>query len=106
MFHRMDLLVRIKRAVINGRIFFTQKATEERKRDDLTEEEVREAIINAPGIFKSIRSMSPLRRKRKEMLHVIYGTTFTGIVIYTKGKLVVEGGIETYYVCVSAKRSE
>ena len=26
------------------------------------------------------------------MLHVIYGTTFTGIVIYTKGKLVVESG--------------
>ena len=29
-----------------------------------------------------------------------------GMPIYTKGKLVVESGIETYYFLVSAKRAE
>lgn len=101
----MDLLVRIKRAVIAGRVAFTHKATEERESDELTEEEVREAILNASAIYKSIRSTNSNRRSR-EMLHVIYGTTFTGIVVYTKGKLLVERGIETYYILISAKRSE
>ena len=105
----MDLLVRIRRAVLAGRVVFTRKATEERENDGLAEEEVRESIVNASAIYKSIRS----HRKRQtkgtrpaEMLHVIYGTTFTGIVVYTKGKLLVERGVETYYVLISARRSD
>src|SRR4051812_40845925 len=104
----MDLLIRIKRAVIRGNVIFTLKATEESRSDGLSEDDVREAILNATGIYKSIRSRS-LRRGRaagRELLHIIYGTTYSGIVVYTKGKLIVVDGVETYYVCISAKRSE
>jgi len=30
---------------------------------------------------------------------------FSGMAIYSKGKLVSEGGVDTYYVLVSAKRA-
>ncbi|MGA2442288.1 MAG: hypothetical protein ABSH08_15150 [Tepidisphaeraceae bacterium] len=102
----MDLLVRIKRAVIAGHVVFTRTAVEERQGDGLTEQDVRESIINATAIYKSIRSISRKTKQHREMLHVIYGTTLTGTVVYTKGKLLVESGIETYYVLISAKRSE
>jgi hypothetical protein len=102
----MDPLVRIKRAVIAGRVVFTLKAVEERTDAGLTEPEVRESIVNATAIYKSIRSTSRRRSQSREWLHIIYGTTYTGIVVYTKGKLLVERGIETYYVLISAKRSE
>jgi hypothetical protein len=102
----MELLVRIKRAVLSGHVNFTRKATEERRNDDLTEEDVRESIINATAIYKSIKSTSVGRGHSREMLHIIYGTTYNGVVIYTKGKLVVERGVETFYVLVSSKRSE
>ena len=102
----MDLLVRIKRAVLAGQVVFTHKAVEERTNAGLTEQEVRESIVNASAIYKSIRSTSGQRGQSRELLHVIYGTTFTGIVVYTKGKLLVERGVETYYVLISAKRSE
>ncbi len=102
----MDLLVRIKRAVIAGRVVFTRKAIEERTGDGLSEQEIRESIVNAAAIYKSIRSTSRQRTRSRELLHIIYGTTFTGIVVYTKGKLLVERGVETYYVLISAKRSE
>jgi hypothetical protein len=102
----MDLLVRIKRAVIAGNIIFTIKAVEERASAGLTEQEVRESIVNAAAIYKTIRSTSRRRNQSRELLHIIYGTTYTGIVVYTKGKLLVERGVETYYVLISAKRSD
>jgi hypothetical protein len=102
----MDLLVRIKRAVVAGRIVFTQKAVEERTADSLSEQDVRESIVNAAAIYKSIRSTSRQRTRSRELLHVIYGTTYTGTVVYTKGKLLVERSVETYYVLISAKRPE
>lgn len=101
----MDLLVRIKRAVLSGRVIFTTKAIEEGRTDGLNEDDVREAILNATAIYKSIRSTSSLRSAPREMLHVIYGTTLTGAVVYTKGKLVVLDGVDAYYICISAKRS-
>lgn len=102
----MDVLVRIKRAVLSGHIIFTTKAIEEGRSDGLTEDDVREAIMSATEIYKSIRSTSSRRSTAREMLHVIYGTTFAGIVVYTKGKLVVLDGVDTYYICISAKRSD
>ncbi len=102
----MDVLIRIKRAVIAGRVVFTQKAVEERTADSLTEQDVRESIVNAAAIYKSIRSTSPQRTRSRELLHIIYGTTYTGTIVYTKGKLLVERGIETYYVLISAKRPD
>jgi hypothetical protein len=43
------------------------------------------------------------RRWARVHLYVIKSPTVTGIMVYTKGKLVVEGGVETYYLMVSAK---
>ena len=101
-----DILVRIKRAVLAGRYEFSQKALDEMESDGLTPLEVAESILNAVAIYKSIRSRSPFRRHRREYLHIIQSTTLEGCPVYTKGKLVAQGGVETYYFIVSAKRSE
>jgi len=37
---------------------------------------------------------------------MIQNTNLEGLVIYTKGKLVHQAGIETYYFLVSSKRAE
>ena len=65
-----------------------------------------ESIANAVAIYKTIRSVSPYRGHRQEHLHIIQSTNLVGMPIYTKGKLVAEGGVETYYFLVSAKRAE
>jgi hypothetical protein len=67
--------------------------------------DVAEAIINAPAIRKTLRSTSAYRDHAREMLYVIIGTNFAGLPIYTKGKLVREGGQDTYYFLVSSKRA-
>ena len=43
---------------------------------------------------------------RRELLHIIQRTNLQGVPIYTKGKLVAESGLETYYFRVSSKRAE
>ena len=73
--------------------------------DDLTELDVAESILNAVAIYKRLRSISPSRSNRREYLYVIQSTNLDGLVIYTKGKLVQESGIETYYFLVSSKRA-
>src|SRR5437868_513348 len=100
----MDTLVRIKRAVLAGNVVYTAKADLEMELDRLLRPEVEESIIYANAIYKTIRSTAPGRRR--EHLHIIYGTTLAGIVIYTKGKLVVRAGVDTYYLLVSSKRAE
>ena len=99
-----DILTRIKRAVISGNVIFTDKATTERERDGLSEEDVIESIVIAVAIYKTIKSV---RRAagRREYLHIIQSTNLEGTVVYSKGKLVAQGGIETYYVLISAKRA-
>lgn len=101
-----DVLVRIKRAVLAGRFEFSRKAAEEMDADDLTRLDVAESIVNAVAIFKTIRSTSPFRGHRREYLHIIQSTNLSGVPIYTKGKLVAQAGIETYYFLISAKRGE
>lgn len=101
-----DVLIRIKRAVLSGRFEFSRKAAEEMDADDLTRLDVAESIMNAVAIYKSIRSISPYRKGKRETLHVIQSTNLKGVPIYTKGKLVAEAGVETYYFLVSAKHSE
>ena len=101
-----DVLVRIKRAVLAGRFDFSGKAADEMDADDLTQLDVAESIMNAVAIYKTIRSVSPFRARRREMLYIIQSTTLSGVPVYTKGKLVVDGGVETYYFLVSAKRTE
>jgi hypothetical protein len=100
-----DILVRIKRAVLNGQYAFSEKARLEMEADCLTELDIAEAVLNAVSIYKTIRSTSPARRGARERLYVIESTNMTGLPIYTKGKLVKQAGVETYYFLVSAKRS-
>jgi len=101
----MDVLIRIKRAVLAGRYAFSEKARLEMEMDDLTELDIAESILNAVAIYKRLRSSSPSRTKRREYLYVIQSTNLDGLAIYTKGKLVQEEEIETYYFLVSSKRA-
>jgi hypothetical protein len=100
-----DILVRIKRAVLAGHYVFSEKARLEMESDGLTELDVAESILNAVAIYKKIRSTSPIRGQAKEYLYIIQSTNLDGLIIYTKGKLVREAGIETYYFFVSSKRA-
>jgi len=100
-----DVLIRIKRAVLAGHFSFSRKAADEMDADDLTRLDVAESILNAVAISKTVKSRSPYRSRRRETLYIIQSTNLVGVPIYTKGKLVVEAGIETYYFLVSAKRS-
>jgi hypothetical protein len=101
----MDVLVRIKRAVLAGRYAFSEKARIEMEVDSITELDVAESILNAVAIYKTIRSQSPLRKERKEYLHIIQSTNLDGLPIYSKGKLVKEAGEDTYYFLVSSKKA-
>ncbi len=101
-----DILIRIKRAILAGNYEFSEKARRELETDGLVESDALETILNAVAIYKTIRSQSPLRRSAREYLHIIVGTNLDGLPIYTKGKLVAEAGVETYYFLVSSKRDE
>lgn len=100
-----DVLARIKRAIIIGQYVFSEKAELELEANNLTKLDVLESIVNAKEIYKKIRSRSPLRSKRKEYLYIIQSANLDGIPIYTKGKLMSEGGVETYYFFVSSKKA-
>ncbi len=99
-----DTLVRIKRAILTGHYSFSEKASLELEADGLTELDVVESIVNAVAIYKTIRSRSPYRKETREYLHVIQSTNLEGVMIYTKGKLVQQAGIETYYFLISSKK--
>ena len=101
----MDVLIRIKRAVLAGRYVFSGKARTEMETDDLTEVDIAESILHADAIYKKIRSTSRSRKKRREYLYVIQSTNLDGLVIYTKGKLVEEPGVETHYYLISSKEA-
>ena len=90
------VLIRIKRAVLAGRYAFSDKARAEMEADGLTELDVAESITNAVAIYKRLRSRSPQRQRRTEYLYVIQATDLEGIMIYSKGKLVLQGTEETF----------
>jgi hypothetical protein len=98
-------LLRIKRCCLLGRVVFTEKAEDEHLADGLSREDVVEAVVNAPAIYKTLRSRSQLRRAGTEKLYVVLGFTHEGILIYTKGALRRRSGQEHFYIFVSAKRS-
>jgi hypothetical protein len=100
----MDTLARIKRLVIARSVLFTQKAEGEMAAETLTPELVYESILNAPTIFKVLRSRNP-RSKKTERLYVIKGLTYDGLDIYTKGKILTREGVDIFYVLISSKRS-
>jgi hypothetical protein len=99
-----DILIRIKRAVLAGQYAFSAKARLEMECDGLTELDIAESILNAVAIYKRLRSTSHFRAGR-EYLYVIQSSNLEGLAIYTKGKLVKEAGIETYYFLISSKRA-
>jgi hypothetical protein len=99
-----DILVRIKRAALQGRCRFTEKAIIEMRLDSLTREDVIESIVNARSLYKSIRSTRPTQPRRREYLHIIRGYTLGGILIYSKGKLAGPPDEETFFLLISAKR--
>ncbi len=101
----VDTLVRIKRAVLSGHFVFTAKARIEMAVDRITEEDVIESLVYALAIYKRIRSTSPRKAAPKEYLYVIQSATLSGLAIYSKGKLVTKGGVDTYYILISAKRA-
>jgi hypothetical protein len=101
----INILTRIKRAVLAGRYAFSEKARVEMEVDGLSELDVVESILNAVAVYKTLRSTSPSRRHTKERLYVIQSPNLDGMVIYTKGKLVSESEGEKYYFLISSKRA-
>ncbi len=97
--------MRIKKLVVRGDVRFTEKARRELDDDGLQPEDALEAILSAPGIRKTMRSRSPRRAARRELLYVIVGVTFDGIPVYTKGVIRREEGHDVLYILVSSKRS-
>ncbi len=104
-FMSSDILRRIKRAVLSGNYAFSEKALLEMEADGLTELDIAESILNAVAIYKTLRSQSPWRQQRVEYLHIIQSTNLDGLMIYSKGKLVEEAGIERYYFLISSKKA-
>jgi hypothetical protein len=100
-----DILIRIKRAVLAGNYAFSEKARIEMEADSLTELDVAESILNAVAISKVLRSTSIRRKRSGERLYVIQSTNLSGLLIYTKGKLVPEVEAETYYFLISSKKA-
>ena len=80
------------------------KAETEMTVDHLTPELVYEAILNAPMIFKTIRSKNS-RAHNAEKLYIIKGMTFDGLNVYTKGKILTKKGVDIFYVLISSKQS-
>jgi hypothetical protein len=64
-----------------------------------------EAIQTARMITKTIRSRSPQRATAHEKLYVIESMNFEGVLIYTKGKFLVDRHREIFYFLISSKRS-
>lgn len=100
----VDVFQTIKRLVLRRMVLFTAKADEELAQQGLEKEEVYEAVLNAPGITKRLRSRDPESGKR-EYLYVIKGNTFDGTIIYTKGKIKRFADQEVFYVFIASKRS-
>ncbi|GKS63478.1 hypothetical protein YTPLAS72_07820 [Nitrospira sp.] len=73
--------------------------------DSLTELDVAESILNSVAVSKVIRSTSASRKKAGERLYVIQSTNLSGLLIYTKGKLIIEAESETYYFLISSKKA-
>lgn len=102
----VEILRRIKKAVLAGNFVFSRKADDEMEADGISSLDVKESIMNATGIRKVIRSRSNLRQSAREYLYVIQSPNRDGLLIYTKGVLRRESGKDVFYVFVSAKISE
>ena len=64
-----------------------------------------ESILNAVAVYKRLRARSGSPSQSREYLYVIQSTNLEGLMIYTKGRLVREAGVETYYFLISSKKA-
>jgi hypothetical protein len=101
----VDVLKRIKRAILSGHYAFSEKARIEMEVDQLTELDVVESILNAVAIYKTISSANPKPPHLKESLYIIQSSNLNGLAIYSKGKLVSNAGQDTYYFLISSKKA-
>ena len=97
-------LFRIKRCCLTGRVVFTSKADDERVASGLSHDDVIEAVVNAPALYKTVRSRSTARAVRTERLYVVVGLTHDAVIVYTKGAIRRFAGADYFYIFVSAKR--
>jgi hypothetical protein len=56
---------------------------------------------SSPDALPSVRR----RGSKWEYLYVIQSTTFDGVMVYSKGKLITERGEDRFYFLVSSKRA-
>jgi len=98
----MKLLDRIKELIDEEKVIFTTKAGIEMERDGLLPWMVYEAIGNAVAINKRLRSTDP-DTGLKEYLYVIVSSTYSGTLIYTKGKIKKRNNEDTFYILISSK---
>ncbi len=63
-----------------------------------------ESLVNAQGIYKTLRSRSRQPGKKAERLYVIRSFAFDMTPVYTKGKRMKEAGEPVFYVLISSKR--
>lgn len=90
--------------LLAGRYAFSFKAETELFADNLVAADVIEAVLNAPAITKVLRSRSVRRAAGREKIYVVVGSTYDGVLLYTKGSIRRVAGEETYYFFVSSKR--
>lgn len=66
---------------------------------------IKRCCLNAPAIYKTLRSRANPHSVRAERLYVIVGLTHDAVIIYTKGALRRFAGEDYFYIFISAKRS-
>lgn len=98
------VLYKIKRLILKGDYKFTDKAETEMYVTGITRTDVLEAIVNALGIDKVMKSTSPGKTHKGEKVYVIQGVTYDNIPIYTKGTIKQFNGKDILYILISAKR--
>jgi hypothetical protein len=82
----MNTLARIKQLTLRHRLAFTQKVDKNLESFSLTRRLVREAIYNAPIIYKTVRFKNP-RMGAVETQYVLKGKTFDGQFIEAKVRI-------------------
>jgi len=99
----LTTLIKIKRLLIDGKYRFSNKASNELRRDGFDIRDAVEAILNAPAITKRIVSHDPFTGKR-EYLYIISGPTYQGQILYNKGKFVQSEDSIEFNFLISSKR--
>lgn len=100
-----NVLLKIKRLILEGHYRFSDKADTEMEVSGLTNTDVLEAIINAHKIDKVMRSTSRGKTHRGEKVYVIQGLTYDNILVYTKGTIKKFEGKDILYFLISSKRA-